>query len=121
MKLNTLEEINAITLQDLHTPIDGDWMDGIAHAAWSTEMHEAYILRISFLAPEVVVLVDEVKSFIKDEMSTDETFENIRKLPPKLLLWAWSRLSSGDVELAKYVHKNLVWDVLRLFEVPTVS
>jgi hypothetical protein len=124
MKLDTLEAIHSITFEDLHTPIDDDWMDGVARISWSPEMHAAYELRVSTLAPDVDVLVSEIKEQFKDNLSTDETFDKIRQLPPKLLVRAWSLLTARGVDgydLAKYTHKNMARDVLSLFQTPKVS
>jgi hypothetical protein len=119
MKLDTLEAIQSITLENLHAPIDDDWLDCIARISWSPEMHAAYKLRISSLAPEVDVLVDEVKEQFKANLPTDEAFAKIRALPPKLLLRAWTVLTEFGVDgydLAKYTHKNMARDVLGLFQ-----
>jgi len=126
MKLETLEDINAITLEDLQSPLNNEWTDATFRMAWSAEMSAAYELRLSTLAPEVEILINEIKDRLKENLSTDETFDKIRQLPPKLLLRAWTRLTAQGpadpgYELAKLVHKNLAWNILELFESPSAA
>lgn len=121
MKLETLEDINAITLEDLQSPLNNEWTDGVMKLSWSAEMSAAYELHVSSLAPEVDILVNEIKDKLKENLSTDETFDKIRQLSPKLLLRAWVLLTGvgiNNLELAKFTHKHLACDVLKLFDRP---
>lgn len=113
MKFVTVEDVANITLEELQTPVDIDWIESVTTVRDDTAA--AIRARITELVPDLDVLVQQVRTQHDTGALTAKSFEHIKALPPKLVIEAWHRLTVRGIDnfdFVKHVHIHLCSCVL---------